>query len=611
MNNEHKSNQGCNMVPEMGKIIVLDEKTRLKIAAGEVVQNPGSVVKELVENSIDAHSTKIVINIQKGGKRLIEVIDDGDGISPDDTSLLFQRYSTSKITEISDMENLHTLGFRGEALASIAAVSQVELITKQEEGDIGTRVIAKENQIEKIEPAERAKGTTVRVQNLFFNVPARLKFLKTSTTEFQSILEVITNYSLCYDSIHFILTHDEEEILNSAAASNKLDKILYVYGKEVAKNMIALAFDSSIIKISGFTSKPIIQRGNRKFYSIFLNNRLIKSKLITDAIDEAYKTVLPRNRYPIIVLFLDIDPNMVDVNVHPTKQEVKLSQEQLIFETIRKIILDSFDREKLIPKLEIKQKQKILTKQKEETPSTLVQPEIEESPPTPSKPSLVQQKLFIPPESPSSGDGEQTFITESPTPSKLPPVEIIGQTHNLFIIAADANNLYIIDQHAAHERVMFEKFLKKLESGPIQTQTLLSPITVEIPLQNTLKPQKKVALLQEFGFELEPFGKTTYRVTKLPIILGKTIKKEEIQLIIDELLQLIDPTSKKIPSRTELAQLYGCKAAIKAGEKLTRAQMESLYHELQQSENPFVCAHNRPTIITFSKEELEKKFHRS
>jgi len=598
-------------VSDMGKIIALDEKTRLKIAAGEVVQNPASVVKELVENSLDAHSTKIVINIQKGGKRLIEVIDDGDGISPDDTSLLFQRYSTSKITDISDMENLHTLGFRGEALASIAAVSQVELITKQEEEDIGTRIIAKENQIEKIEPAERAKGTTVRVQNLFFNVPARLKFLKTSTTEFQSILEVITNYSLCYDPLHFILTHDGEEILNSAAVSSKLDKILYVYGKEVAKNMIAIAFDSTILKISGFISKPIIQRGNRKFYSLFLNSRLIKSKLITDAIDAAYKTVLPRNRYPVIVLFLDIDPAMVDVNVHPTKQEVKLSQEQLIFETISKVILDSFDREKLIPKLEIKEKQKILSKQKEEIPSTLIQPEAEESPPTPSKLPLIQKKLILASEPSASDNEKQTVISEVPTPSKLPPVEIIGQSHNLFIIAADADNLYIIDQHAAHERVMFEKFLKKLESGPIQTQTLLSPIIIEIPFQNMLKSQKKLALLQEFGFELEPFGKTTYRVTKLPVILGKTVKKEEIQLVIDELLQMIDPTSKKIPSRTELAQLYGCKAAIKAGEKLTRAQMESLYHDLQQVENPFVCAHNRPAIITFSKAELEKKFHRS
>ena len=594
----------------MGKIVVLDEKTRLKIAAGEVVQNPASVVKELVENSIDAHSSKIVINIQKGGKRFIEIIDDGDGISPDDTKLLFQRYSTSKISEISDMENLHTLGFRGEALASIAAVSQVELITKQEEGEIGIRVVAKENQIEKIEPAERAKGTTVRVQNLFFNVPARLKFLKTSTTEFQSILEVITNYSLCYDSIHFLLTHEGEEILNSAAVSNKLDKIFYVYGKEVAKNMNPISFDSPILKITGFISNSTIQRGNRKFFSIFLNRRLIKSKIISEAIDEAYKTVLPRNHYPIVVLFLDIDPAMVDVNVHPTKQEVKLSQEQLIFETICKVILNSFNREKLIPKLEIKEKPKKLLKLAEEILPTPVISKNEASPTTLSKQPLIQQKLVISSEPPSSIEEKQATISESTPPSKLPHVEIIGQAHNLFIIAADAENLYIIDQHAAHERIMFEKFLSKLEQGSIQTQILLSPITIEIPLQNALISQAKLAILTDFGFEIEPFGKNTYRVTKLPVILGKIVKKEEIQLIIDELLQMIDPASKKIPSRIQLAQLYGCKAAIKAGEKLTRIQMESLYRDLQQADNPFVCAHNRPTIITFSKEELERKFHR-
>jgi DNA mismatch repair protein MutL len=595
----------------MGKIVVLDEKTRLKIAAGEVVQNPASVVKELVENSIDAHSSKIVINIQKGGKRLIEVIDDGDGISPDDTKLLFQRYSTSKISKISDMENLHTLGFRGEALASIAAVSQIELITKQEEGEIGTRIIAKENQIEKVEPAERAKGTTVRVQNLFYNVPARLKFLKTSTTEFQSILEVITNYSLCYDSIHFLLTHEGEEILNSAAVSNKLDKIFYVYGKEVAKNMIPITFDSPILKISGFISNPTIKRGNRKFFSVFLNSRLIKSKLVSDAIDEAYKTILPRNQYPIIVLFLNIDPAMVDVNVHPTKQEVKLSQEQLIFETIHKAILDSFDREKLIPKLEIKGKPKTTVKPEEQILPTPMQSKAEVSTPIPPKPALIQQKLVAGPEVPPSGKEKPIPASESPTLSKLPPIEIIGQSHNLFIIAADATNLYIIDQHAAAERIMFEKFLKKLEAGPVQTQTLLSPITIEIPLQNAPLTDAKLPILKEFGFEIEPFGKTTYRVTKLPVILGSTITKEEIQLTIDELLQMIDPTSKKIPSQFELAQLYACKAAIKAGEKLTRTQMESLYRDLKQLENPFVCAHNRPTIITFSKEELERKFLRS
>ncbi len=582
----------------MGKIKVLDEKTRLKIAAGEVVQNPASVVKELLENAIDANATKIEINIQKGGKQLIEVIDNGMGMSPDDAELAFQRYSTSKISDISDLETIHTLGFRGEALASIAAVSHVELITKTKENPIGTRIVVRESKVITIEDAVRADGTTVRVKNLFFNVPARLKFLKTSKAEFQIILDIVSHYSLHYAPIHFTLTHDGAKILESPASTTRLDKIFHIYGKDIAKNMIPINYVTPLLQISGFISKPVIQRGTRKFYTIFVNNRLIKSKLIIDAIDDAYKTILPKNRHPLVVISLDLDPSMIDVNVHPTKQEVKFSQEPLIYDTLRKIILDSFDREKLIPKVEIKESEKAKLIQKEKSPSS------------PKTVITVQQKLIkpskvpVPPKEPES-------ISPTPTPTaKLPPMKIIGQVHELFIIAADSENLYIIDQHAAHERIMFEKFLKKLEHDPLQTQTLLSPITIELPLQDTVSLPSKLAILKDFGFEIEPFGKTTYRITKLPIILGKTVKREEIPLIIDELLQKIDPNSKKIPSRVEIAQLYGCKAAIKAGDKLTLSQMENLYHDLQKTDNPYVCAHNRPTIIIFPKSELERKFHR-
>ncbi|MHA1132075.1 MAG: DNA mismatch repair endonuclease MutL, partial [Candidatus Helarchaeota archaeon] len=253
----------------MGKIKVLDERTRLKIAAGEVVQNPASVVKELLENAIDAQATKIIINIQKGGKHLIELIDNGVGMSAEDAEIAFQRYSTSKITDISDLERIYTLGFRGEALASIAAISQVELVTKEPETTIGTRIVIKGSKLIKKEEAERANGTTVRVQNLFFNVPARLKFLKTSSLEFQVILNIVTNYALFYETIHFILTHNGMEVLNSPPGASQLDKIFFVYGKDIAKNMMPITFNTEIFKISGLISKPIIQRGTRKFYSIF------------------------------------------------------------------------------------------------------------------------------------------------------------------------------------------------------------------------------------------------------------------------------------------------------------------------------------------------------
>ncbi|MFX1294704.1 MAG: DNA mismatch repair endonuclease MutL [Promethearchaeota archaeon] len=581
----------------MGKIKVLDEKIRLKIAAGEVVQKPASVVKELLENAIDANSTKIVINVQKGGKRFIEVIDNGVGISSDDAEIAFQRYSTSKISDISDLETIFTLGFRGEALASIAAVSRVELLTKTKDTTIGRRIIVQESKIVKVENTERENGTTVRVQNLFFNVPARLKFLKTSTAEFQAILEVVTNYSLLYNSIHFILTHNGIEILNSPVVSDLLDKIFYIYGKEIAKNMIPIEFETDILKISGYISKPVIRRGTRKFYSIFINRRLVKSKLIIESIDDAYKTILPKNRHPIIVLSIEINPAMIDVNVHPTKQEVKFSQERLIFDTLRKVILGPFDREKIIPKIEIKERHKIELKTDVITKQA-------------QKATTVQQKLIPKPEIISVAKEKELNIFEPVSATKLPPVEIVGQTHDLFIIATDKENLYIIDQHAAHERIMFEKFLKKLEKGSIQTQTLLTPITMEFPLQDSLTFQSKLLILKDFGFEIEPFGKNTYRIIKLPILLGKTIKKGEIQSIIDELLQKIDLKSKKIPSQIELAQIFGCKAAIKAGTKLSLSQMNDLYHQLQQTKNPYVCAHNRPNIIIFTKKELERKFQR-
>jgi len=579
----------------MGKIKVLDERTRLKIAAGEVVQNPASVVKELLENAIDAQATKIIINIQKGGKHLIELIDNGVGMSAEDAEIAFQRYSTSKITDISDLERIYTLGFRGEALASIAAISQVELVTKEPETTIGTRIVIKGSKLIKKEEAERANGTTVRVQNLFFNVPARLKFLKTSSLEFQVILNIVTNYALFYETIHFILTHNGMEVLNSPPGASQLDKIFFVYGKDIAKNMMPITFNTEIFKISGLISKPIIQRGTRKFYSIFVNNRLIKSQLVIDAIDAAYKTLLPKNRHPLVVLGLTVDPALVDINVHPTKQEVKFSQESLISDTLQKVILDTFNKEKIIPEIKIKQRPKSVPRE-QELPSI--------------KATTVQQKLLPHSEITSVVENESIITPKTVPTAKLPYVEIIGQAHALFIIAADDENLYIIDQHAAHERIMFEKFLKKLEDGSLPVQTVLSPIIIEFPLHEVAKLEANLALLAKYGFEIEPFGKGTYRITKLPIVLGKTVKREEIQLVIDELLQKIDPESKQIPSSVEIAQLYGCKAAIKAGDKLSISQMEKLYRELQHTENPYVCAHNRPTIITFSKEELERKFHR-
>ncbi|MHA1266918.1 MAG: DNA mismatch repair endonuclease MutL [Candidatus Helarchaeota archaeon] len=584
----------------MGKIKMLDEATRLKIAAGEVVQNPASVVKELVENAIDAKSSKIIINIQKGGKQLIEIIDNGDGIVSDDVKLAFERYTTSKISSISDLQKLHTLGFRGEALASIAAVSEVELITKDRSASIGTQIHLKGGTILSVDQASHAQGTTVRVRNLFYNVPARLKFLKRSQAEFQAILEIITNYSLLYTSIHFILTHNGVEILNSAAVSDRLDKIYFVYGKDIAKQMILISYSTEILKISGYISRPMIQRGTRKSYSFFVNNRYIKSKLLTEAVDEAYKTVLPRNRHPIIVLTLYIDSQMIDVNIHPAKEEIKFSQEQFIFDTVKTVILDSFSAENIIPKIQLKKKSKPSPHKPPLSPSSREKPSLQ--------PPSVQQPLtsLIGSVSPPPA----TSLPEPSTPSKLPSFEIIGQSHTLFIIAADADNLYLIDQHAAHERIMFEKFLQELENGIIQMQTLLSPILIEFPLQSALKLESKITLLKEFGFEIEPFGKYTYHITRLPVILGKSLKKDEIQLVIDELLEKIDLESKTLPSRLEIAQLYACKAAIKAGAKLTLSQMQKLCDELRKTKHPFVCAHNRPTIITFSKNDLQQKFLR-
>lgn len=587
----------------MGTIKILDEKTRLKIAAGEVVQRPASVVKELLENAIDAHSTKIVVNITKGGKHLIEVIDDGEGIPREDIEVAFQRYSTSKISSITDLEMIHTLGFRGEALASIAAVSNVELITKTSSLPIGTRIHVQGGEILKVEDASHARGTTVRVSNLFFNVPARLKFLKTSQAEFQIILDIITNYSLLYTGIHFILTHNNEEVLNSAAVPTQLDKIFFIYGKDVAKNMIPIEYQTNLLKISGFISKPIIRRGTRKSYSIFVNDRLISSKLITDAIDDVYKSILPRNQHPIIVLALTIDSRMIDVNVHPAKEEVKFSQELLVSDTFRKALTDSLAREKLIPQLEVRERPKDVSHDKTSPERSSIEvPAKSLTIQTTLSPRVETEQLIL--------SGSEVKSVDKLQKSKLPQLKIIGQSHQLFILASDEENLYIIDQHAAHERVMFEKFLKKLDEGPLQVQTLLEPIIIEFPLHDSLKITQKLPFLREFGFDFELFGKNTYKITKLPVILGKMIKPDEIQLVVDELLEKVDIQSKKIPSREELAQLYGCKAAIKQGERLSLKQMEGLYNALRKTSNPYVCAHNRPTIITFAKDELERKFHR-
>jgi len=566
----------------MNKIILLEETLVSKIAAGEVVERPASVVKELVENSIDAGAKRISIEVKDGGKRSIRVSDDGCGMGPEDAKLSLQRHSTSKIRNIDDLFAIRTLGFRGEALPSIASVSKFELVTN-DKGPNGTRIVVEGGKLKLQEGAGCPVGTSVTVEELFFNTPARLKFQKGRSTELSNIVDVTSKFILSNPQISFSLKSDGKEILSSIGSGNLLEAIASIYGTDMAKAMLEVRDEkreTGDVKIHGYVTQPVITKSDRYGESFFVNGRFVRNALLSRALEDAYRTLIPDGKYPIAVIFIDIDPADIDVNVHPTKREIKFSKPDIAIKAVTSAVSAALS--------EVGAQ----SGSKSYGGGTW-------TPPTENwKPEMI--KIFgedLTPSfghpSPSNGEGNQRG-------------EVIFQANLTYIISVQGEDLIIIDQHAAHERIMYEKIKNKTIAG---TQNLLVPKSIEIdPLEFTLL-SGNITEISELGFDIEVFGKNTIIIRGIPAALKTLSIEGAISEILSELSKSFK--IKSVDERREaIWKMMACKSAVKAGDKLSYAEMDGLIRELFATSNPTTCPHGRPTLVKISKPDMEKMFGR-
>ena len=707
------------MVIPLRKIAVLDQNTIDKIAAGEVVERPSSVVKELVENAIDAGATAITVEITDGGKKLIRITDNGSGMDAEQVPLAFLRHATSKIEKVEDLTHIASLGFRGEALSSIAAVSQVELITKTPSGISGTRYVIEGGKEQSLEEMGAPEGTTFLIRNLFYNTPARSKFLKSDMTEAGYINTLMEQLALSHPEISFKYIQNRQVKLSSSGNYSVKDVIYSVYGREIAKALLDVSYENDFMKIEGFVGKPEISRGNRTVENYYINGRYVKNKIITKAIEDGYKGLVMQHKFPFVSLRIEMDGNDLDVNVHPAKREVRFARETevytAIYETVRKVLT----HRELIPQVsvgkdeptsrteqikpgnipepfEVKRRQEMYghpnrtaniashaaSTASEVRSSTAPVPSIPYNKPTNGTASygsaesahnssassadkykhvdsLRENPVYE--SQPFTKEEEEMFsgtlkdgrnensvaetadyevISEKPAESAPPEVDnepiksqkqeppkqlelfeerllapesrsrhrLIGQLFDTYWLVQFEDNFYIIDQHAAHEKVYYERFVKQFQSQNIQSQYVSPPLIVSLSLEeeNLLKANKKY--FRDFGFEIEPFGGREYSISAVPSsLLGMT--EEELFL---EMLDHLTADGSKDAFELFTARLatMACKAAVKGNHSMSPQEADKLIDELLTLENPYNCPHGRPTIIAMSKTEIEKKFKR-
>lgn len=609
------------------KIRQLPETLANKIAAGEVVERPASVVKELVENSIDANSTIIQIDLKDAGLVQIKVTDNGDGISREDCHRAFLRHATSKIAYDTDLFHIQTLGFRGEALASIASVSKVTL--KSSQGDeAGTKLYLEAGEIIEESKSDARKGTEITVEQLFYNTPARLKYLKSIHTELSHITDLVNRYALAHPDIRFTLTHNGKTIFKTSGSGNRLQVISQIYGMQVAKNMLHVKGESLDFNVEGFIAKPTHTRSNRNYITIIINGRYIKSHALTAAIIRAYDTLLPLHRYPIAVFSIELDPILVDVNVHPTKLEVRFSKEKELIDLIEQLIRDRFKKETLIPEVSKKR----IQKEKTEQPSFVLEPKrevkrevvqtfldsITEDVPTIQHEETIEpepviteaennEELDINVADSHLENIEEESMTEN-SKDRIPVLYPIGQLQGTYILAQNDQGFYMIDQHAAQERIKYEFYKKKLGTPSLDRQQLLFPLTFEFTTDETLLIEQHIEEFEKVGIFLEPFGEKTYAVRSYPSWFPKGEEEDIIRDIVNQVLQYKRIDIEKL--REEIAILMSCKRSIKANQYLSTDDMERLLNDLRKTNDPFTCPHGRPVIIHFSYYEIEKMFKR-
>lgn len=604
----------------------LPEALANKIAAGEVVERPASVVKELVENSIDANSTSIKVVLKEAGLTYLQVTDDGDGMSEADAKHAFLRHATSKIHYDQDLFHIKSLGFRGEALASISSVSKVT-ITTSEGKEAGTKLYLEGGKVESTEKSDARKGTAITVSELFYNTPARLKYMKSLHTELSHITDLINRYALAHTNIRFELVHNGNQLFHAPGTGNRLQIIRQIYGMQVAQNMLAVEQSSLDFTIKGFIAKPEHTRANRNYITFIVNGRYIKSNALTHAILRGYDTLLPLHRYPISVIAIELDPILVDVNVHPTKLEVRFSKEKELVNMLETLIRQTLQSTVLIPKMERQPKKVMPTEQDSLQFDHFIS---KENPPISSDTDKFQAPTHLPFTPSDVNDREWATRTEENTSfrqeyepnipndreddyssdsiPRVPTMYPIGQLQGTYILAQNETGFYMIDQHAAQERIKYEFFKKKLGQTANDAQQLLMPLTFDFTSNEILYIQEHTTLLEEIGLFLEPFGGETFAVRSYPSWFPNGLEEEVIRDLIEQIIRDQAVNVEKI--REEAAILMSCKRSIKANHYLTQDDMTRLLDDLRQTVDPFTCPHGRPVIIHYTYYEIEKMFKR-
>lgn len=616
----------------MPNIAILNQETIDKIAAGEVVERPCSVVKELVENAIDAGSTAITVEIKEGGISFIRITDNGCGIERDQVAVAFYRHSTSKIRSAEDLLTVKSLGFRGEALSSISAVARVELITKTYDELTGTRYVIEGSKELSNEEIGAPDGTTFIVKDLFYNVPARRKFLKTAQTEGSYISDMVEKLALSHPDISFKFINNNQTKLHTSGNGNRKDIIYHIFGREISSSLLEVKHECEYFKVEGFIGKPVITRGNRNYENYFINGRYVKSNILSRAIEEAYKSFLMQHQYPFTVLYFTFFSEL-DVNVHPTKMELRFDNNNEIYVELCDTIYAILSHKEMIPEVPVDSTpapKKIVHEYKEPIPEPFEKRRINEvraaesrsvygqsvtstvknysatepAAKAPETSTAYEPAQVVTGTQQTLGDYDKVFLTES---SKK-QFSIIGQLFKTYWLIEFEDKLYIIDQHAAHEKILYEKTMARLANKDFTSQRISPPIVMTLDARESEMLEKYRPQIEQFGYEVEHFGGKEYMISAIPDNLFNIDMKD---LFIEMLDDFSNATGRQTPDIiTEKVASMSCKAAVKGNDKLTLPEINKLIDELLSLDNPYNCPHGRPTIISMSKYEIEKKFKR-
>lgn len=621
----------------MSKIALLNQETIDKIAAGEVIERPSSVVKELVENAMDAGASAITVEIKEGGISFIRITDNGCGIEHDEVPLAFLRHSTSKIRSAEDLMCVQSLGFRGEALSSIAAIARVELITKTFDALTGTRYLIEGSKEVAVEEIGAPDGTTFLVKDLFYNTPARRKFLKTAQTEGTYISDMLEKLALSHPDISFKYINNNQARLHTSGNGNCKDLIYHIYGREIAASLLEVNYSGELFSVHGFIGKPVINRGNRNYENYFINGRYIKSTLLSKAIEEAYRSFLMQHQYPFTVLYFTFPSETLDVNVHPTKMELRFENNQEIYRQLCDVLYETLSHRELIPDVPIedtKPPKNVQKVYKESFPEPFEKRRINEIQsqkpvyePLPGQPSVVHEPIkplyeakgmplasvVAEEEKPSVEVNTQQMTLESVAPDFLSRAakkkhRVIGQLFKTYWLIEYEDKLYIIDQHAAHEKVLYERTMGSLREKEFTSQVISPPIMLSLDAKEQEMLETYRQEIERLGYEIENFGGREYTISAVPDNLYSIDMKDFFIEMLDDFSNL---TGRETPELImQKVASMSCKAAVKGNDSLSLQEIDALIEELLTLDNPFNCPHGRPTIIAMSKYEIEKKFKR-